>query len=86
MVETYICLGVFAEAVAALMVRYTWHLHTPIVGLFVRLLPVLVQPFVHYNCLAIGVGGAPAWNRLQAIKYMTYQKIKLGILNLKRNQ
>jgi hypothetical protein len=86
MVETYICLGVFAKAAAALMVRYTWHLHTPVAGLFVRLLLVLVQPFVHYNCLAIRMGGAPAWNHLQAIKYTTYQKIKLGILNLKRNQ
>jgi hypothetical protein len=86
MVETYICLGVFAKVAAALMVRYTWHLHTPITGLFVHLLLVPVQPFVHYNCPAIGVGGAPAWNRLQAIKYTTYQKIKLSILNLKINQ
>ena len=68
MAETYICLCIFAEAAAALMVRYTWHLQTPIAGLLVLLLPVLVQPGVHNIFPAIGVGGALAWNRLQDIK------------------
>lgn len=78
MVENYICLCVFAEAGAALMVRYTWHHLTLLAFLFVQLLPVLVQPFVHYSSPAIGVDGAPVWNHLQAIK--------LGIVNLNRNQ
>ena len=67
MVETYICLRILAEAGAALMVRYTWHHHTVLAFLLVRLLPVRVQPFVHYSSPAIGVGGAPVWNHLQAI-------------------
>jgi hypothetical protein len=64
MVETYICLCIFAEVAAALMVRYTWHLQTPIAGLLVLLLSVPVQLGVHNIFLAIGVGGALAWNRL----------------------
>jgi hypothetical protein len=74
------------EAAAALMVWYTWHLQTPVAGLAVLPIPVLAQPHVHNLFPAIWVRDAPAWNRLQAIKYTTYQKIKLGILNLKRNQ
>jgi len=68
MAETYICLYIFAEAAAALMVRYTWHLQTPIAGLLVLLLLVPIQPGVHNIFPAIGVGGAPAWNRLKDIK------------------
>ena len=66
MAETYICLCIFAEAVAtaALMVRYTWHLQTPVAGLLMLLLPVPVQPGVHNIFPAIGVDGAPAWDRL----------------------
>ena len=51
--ETYICLCVFTEAGAALMVRYTWHHHTVVALLLVRLLPFRVQPFVHYSSPAI---------------------------------
>jgi len=86
MVETYICLRVSTEVAAALMVWYTWHRQTPVAGRAVLILPVLAQPRVHDPFPAIGVRDAPAWNRLQAIKYMTYQKIKLGILNMKLNQ
>ena len=68
MEDTYICLCKGAEAAAALMVRYTWHLQTPFTGLLVLLLPVLVQPGVHNSFPAIGVGGAPSWNHLQDMK------------------
>ena len=64
MAETYICLCIFVEAAAALMVRYTWHLQTVVTGLLVLILPVPVQPGVHNIFPAIRVGGAPAWNRL----------------------
>jgi hypothetical protein len=68
MAEMYICLCKAAEAATALMVRYTWHLQTPVVGLLVLLLPAPVQPGVHNIFPAIGAGGAPAWNYLQDIK------------------
>jgi hypothetical protein len=68
MAETYIWLCIFTKVAAALMVRYTWHLQTPIAGLLVFLMPVPVQPGVHNIFPTIGVGGAPAWNRLQDIK------------------
>jgi hypothetical protein len=64
MAETYICLCKAAEAVVALIVRYTWHLQTPVAGLLVLLLPVPVQLGVHNIFPAIEAGGAPAWNHL----------------------
>jgi hypothetical protein len=69
-----------------LMVWYTFHHQTALLASIVRLRPLGGAPLVHHVCLARGVLGAPRRNHLHVIKYVTYKKIKLSLLNLKRNQ
>jgi hypothetical protein len=73
------------EAKVALMVWCTWHHQTPLLASVVRLLPLGPAPPVHHLLPALGMTIAPQRRHLHIIKYVTYKKIKLSILSLRRN-
>ena len=84
--RTHACLSVTGEAAAALMVCWTLHHYTPVPGSAVHLEVLLREPLVHDGRPALGIRLAPPGNHLHVIKYLTYKKIKLNLLNLKTNQ
>lgn len=80
---SYPYLLVSAEVATALMVCYTWHQRTPVLGSVVRLQPLGGAPLVNNHFLALGIHGALARNHLHIIMYMTYKKFKLSLHKLR---
>jgi hypothetical protein len=58
----------------------------PLPASVVRLLPLVGAPLLHHLLPALGMRSAPIRKHLQDNKYMTYEKMKLIVLNVKRNE
>ena len=59
---------------AILMVLWTWHQQSPLTASVVLLLPLRVEPLVHYALPAHGIITTPPRRNLHVIKCMTSKK------------
>ena len=83
---TYPSLCVLGKGKVPLMVWCTCHHQTPLPASGVCLRPLRGAPLVHHPPLALAFTGHPIWRHLHVNKHLSYKKITVSVLNLRKKQ